>query len=308
MSADGMDDSPIVSVVIPCYGQAHYLAQAIESVLDQTYPWFEIVVVDDGSPDDTQAVAGRYPRARYLRQRNRGQSAARNTGLHESAGTYVVFLDADDRLMPEALAIGAREMAAHPDCMLVAGDHQLIDEQGSILPSYARERITQDHYRELLMNNFIWCPASAMYRRSVFGDVGGFDTSLRSAEDYELYLRIARRFRISTHREVVSEYRVHRSGLSRNSGRMLRCSVNVLRGQKKYFKGDRVLEESCDKGIQAYQRLYGVPLIRQIAAELRQHRWRGVVSGSFVAARYYPRVFATHAYQRVCRTIAGVFN
>ena len=94
-------DSPVVSVVIPCYRQAHFLPDAIESVLAQTYPHFEIIVVDDGSPDDTRAVAGRYPGVRCLRQRNRGLSAARNAGLAASIGTYVVFLDADDRLTPE---------------------------------------------------------------------------------------------------------------------------------------------------------------------------------------------------------------
>ena len=79
-------DSPVVSVVIPCYRQAHFLPEAIESVLAQTYPHFEIIVVDDGSPDDTRAVAGRYPGVRCLRQRNRGLSAARNAGLAAEHG------------------------------------------------------------------------------------------------------------------------------------------------------------------------------------------------------------------------------
>ena len=112
-------------------------------MLAQTYPHFEIIVVDDGSPDDTRAVAARYPGVRCLRQRNRGLSAARNAGLAESVGAFVVFLDADDRLTPEALASGVREMAAHPECALVAGDHKLIDEQGSMIPSPARERVTR---------------------------------------------------------------------------------------------------------------------------------------------------------------------
>ena len=100
----------LVSVVIPCYNQAHFLGEAIESVLAQTYPHREIVVVDDGSPDNTREVASRYPGVRYVRQENQGLAAARNTGLRHSSGSYLVFLDADDRLLPEALEVGLRQL------------------------------------------------------------------------------------------------------------------------------------------------------------------------------------------------------
>src|ERR687890_856397 len=96
----------LVSVVIPCYNQAHFLGEAIESVLAQSYPRFEIIVVDDGSTDDTSKVAARHPGGRYVYQNNQGVSAARNSGLARSEGEYVVFLDADDRLLPEALVAG----------------------------------------------------------------------------------------------------------------------------------------------------------------------------------------------------------
>ena len=301
-------DSPVVSVVIPCYRQAHFLPHAIESVLAQTYPHFEVIVVDDGSPDDTWAVASRYAGVRCVRQRNRGLSAARNAGLAASIGSYVVFLDADDRLTRDALAMGVREMAAHPDCALIAGDCNLINEHGSPVLSPMGPRVTRDHYRELLKNNFIWCPANVMYRRTVFRDVGHFDTSLRSAEDYDMYLRIARRFPIRTHAGIVAEYRFHRLAMSRNSGRMLRFSVRVLRAQRKYVRGDRDLEAACESGIQAYQTFYGIPLIRQIAENLRGRRWRQVVPESIVALWYHPRAFAAHAYQRLYRTIMGAFT
>ena len=92
---------PLVSVVIPCFNQAHFLVEAIESVRDQIYSNVELVVVDDGSADNSFEVAGRYPDIRRLRQSNRGVAAARNLGFAESRGTLVVFLDADDRLLPE---------------------------------------------------------------------------------------------------------------------------------------------------------------------------------------------------------------
>src|ERR687894_2072239 len=104
----GGGEGGLVTVVIPCYNQAHFLGEAIESVLSQTYPHFEIVVVDDGSTDNTSEVASGYPpdKVRLIRQENKGLSAARNAGLGRSGGEYVVFLDSDDRLLAEALEVG----------------------------------------------------------------------------------------------------------------------------------------------------------------------------------------------------------
>jgi glycosyltransferase involved in cell wall biosynthesis len=97
--------APLVSVVIPCYNQAHFLGEAIESVLAQTYRHYEIIVVDDGSPDTTSKVTSSYPAVRYLRQSNAGLSAARNAGMNVSRGQFLVFLDADDRLLEDALQL-----------------------------------------------------------------------------------------------------------------------------------------------------------------------------------------------------------
>src|SRR5262249_54401346 len=218
------------------------------SALRQTYRHVEIIVVDDGSPDDTSIVAARYAGVRCVRQPNRGLSAARNAGLKASTGEYLIFLDADDRLTFDAVELGVREMALHPDCAFVAGEHDLIDENGTLLPSMPRPRITGDHYRELLKTNFIWCPANVIYRRSVFGVVGVFDRSLTPAEDYDLYLRITRRLPVRTHHEVVAEYRVHRASMSRNFGRMLRATVKILGSQREYLNGDPILEAACESG------------------------------------------------------------
>ena len=99
---------PLVTVVIPCYNQAHFLGEAIESVLSQSYRNFELIVVDDGSTDETSEVASRYERVRLFQQENQGLAGARNRGLGEAKGEYVVFLDADDRLLAGALEAGLR--------------------------------------------------------------------------------------------------------------------------------------------------------------------------------------------------------
>src|SRR5262249_32453613 len=199
-------------------------------------------------------------------------------------------------------------MARHPDCAFVAGEHDLIDEKGTLLPSMPRPRITGEHYRELLKTNFIWCPANVMYRRSVFGAVGGFDASFTPSEDYDLYLRITRRFPVRTHHQLVAEYRVHRGGMSRNTRRMLRSTLKILRSQREHLSGDPVLEAACESGIQNCQNLYGIRLISEIAVDMRVRRWHQLVRDSLVALWYCPSAFAAHARDRVRRTIVEALN
>src|SRR5713101_4173715 len=118
---------PLVSVIIPSYNHAQFLGQAIESVLAQSYSNFELIVVDDGSTDNTTEVARRYSPVRYIYQENAGLSSARNSGLRQSRGEFLVFLDADDRLLPHALETGISCMREHPECAFVSGHCRVID-------------------------------------------------------------------------------------------------------------------------------------------------------------------------------------
>src|SRR5215218_5649179 len=195
-----------VSVVIPCYNQARFLGEAIRSVLCQGYTDLEIIVVDDGSEDGTEEVASGYakedPRVRLIRQENRGLSAARNRGLAEASGEYVVFLDSDDRLLAKALEVGVRELESHPECAFVSGHYRPISAQGDVYAVPRQNRVDGDRYLALLRDNYISMPASVMYKRWVFGEVGGFDGSVDAAADWDFYLRVARRFPIHHHGEV----------------------------------------------------------------------------------------------------------
>src|SRR5450432_3070501 len=100
-SSSVADHEPVVSVIIPCYNQGKYLSKAVESVLEQTYRHFEIIVVDDGSSDNTKEVSESYPEVKYVFQQNQGLAAARNTGIEHCSGSLLVFLDSDDWLVPE---------------------------------------------------------------------------------------------------------------------------------------------------------------------------------------------------------------
>lgn len=298
----------LVSVVIPCYKQAHFLGEAIQSVLAQTYAFVEIIVVDDGSPDDTAAVANRYPRVRYVRQQNKGLSGARNTGLRESKGEFLIFLDADDRLLPEAAQIGVAALDARPDCGFVSGHTRYITSGGVLLPhqqpcSDCPE--DPDRYADLLRRNFM--PVhTIMYRRAVFERVGDFDTSLKSSEDYDLSLRVAREFPIHCHCREVAEYRQHDASMTFDSARMLKSTLRVLRAQRQFVRGNEGRRAAYKTGIRFYEELYGDMLVETMRARVRGRvRWGETARDLFVLLRYSPRAFTKHAGRKLRCTIFG---
>jgi glycosyltransferase involved in cell wall biosynthesis len=284
--------APRVSVVMPCYAQAHLLPIALESALAQEGASVEAVVVDDGSPDDVRAVTDRFAGVRYVRQRNQGLSAARNTGLRESSGEYVVFLDSDDRLLPGALAAGLACFAEHPESAFVYGDFRYMSEDGVPLDRRERPPLDVDLYGGMLIRNHIEMTSTVLFRRSVLDREGAFDSSLRSAEDYELLLRIARRHPTSFHRELVAEYRRyehHGSSLSKNPGVMLRSTMRVLRAQRRFVRGNAFYESQLAQGTRFFQDYYGGELVGEVRSLLRQHRWLGALRGTVLLLRHYPR-------------------
>ena len=294
MTPTGRGGRPLVTVVIPCYKQAHFLGEAIESVLNQTYPFREVVVVDDGSPDDTAAVAARYPDVRCVRQENRGLPAARNTGIRCSTGIRLVFLDADDRLLPDALEAGVRCFDAHPDCGFVSGHCRLIGADGAPLavPPLPQLCVPGDQYLALLRHNTIWMPGCVMYRREALDRVGPFDPSLRAAEDYHLYLRIARAFPTHCHCRVVGEYRRHGENMSGNVELMIRSVRRVRGAEWVHVKRNRRAREAYRAGAGYWRRNFGTQLINQMIGRLKEGSWPSALQSLAGLVRCYPVSFA----------------
>jgi len=282
----------LVSVVIPCYNQAHFLGDAIESVLSQSYRNFEVVVVDDGSTDDTPRVASGYasedPRVRLVRQQNRGLAGARNRGLAESKGEYVVFLDSDDRLLEEALAVGIRELKSHPGCAFVSGICRKITADGSVVPEWEQFRVRDDPYLELLRTCPVYVP-TVMYRSSVFDAVGNFDTSYKAAEDYDLYYRILERFPVYCHETLVAEIRRHDANMTHDRTLMLKYNMDALRSQRKRVKGGARYWEAYKGGERLWRDWHGTPVIKQIRTHLQAGRLGQGIKGILALLRYYPQ-------------------
>lgn len=221
-----------VSVVIPCYRQAHFLRDAIESVLAQSHPAREVVVVDDGSPDAVRDIVAGYPDVRYVRQENAGLGPARNAGLALCTAGYVVFLDADDRLLPDALRIGAEAFRARPDCGFVWGRRYHIDAGGLRLPVDPAPAPPSPSYFSLLRANHVGPPAAAVYRRLAVEAVGAYWTERLPAEDWDLNLRLVRRYPGFFHGAFVAEYRRHGANMSGDADRMLAGQLAVLDRQE----------------------------------------------------------------------------
>ena len=296
---------PTVSVVIPCFNQGHFLADAIDSVRGQSFQAAELIVVDDGSTDQTRTVARRYADVRYLSQPNFGLARARNRGTRAARGEFLVFLDADDRLRPGALQAGIREVEAHPSAALVYGRGQRIDEAGRPLPTSAPEPLGSDAYEGLLRRNPIWTPALAMFRREICGGALQFNPAVDASADYDLYLRLSRRHPLHGHTEIVADYRQHRGSISRNATLMLSTTLRVSHAQRRHLDTPR-RERAYRDGLQNWRALYGDQVVDQLRADWRDvRRWPALAAPLAVLLRHYPAGVAVHARRKLQRVVAS---
>lgn len=191
------------SVVLPCYNGAQWIAEAIESVLAQTFEDFELVIIDDGSTDNSKEIVAshlRDERIRYIHQENRGFSTAINRGIKESGGNLVGFIGHDDSWMPNKLELQVKHFSEHKDVDLVHTNYCSIDSQGRII-GVRDIRIPDDSSKkeiveQLFLSNFIGFE-TVLVRRKCFDEIGFFDERMMGFSDHDMWLRIAGRFNIA---------------------------------------------------------------------------------------------------------------
>jgi glycosyltransferase involved in cell wall biosynthesis len=278
----------LVSVVIPCYGQAHYLGDAIESVLAQSYPHLEIVVVDDGSMDNASSIASRYPGVRCVREDNSGMAGARNVGIRSTNGDFLVFLDADDRLLPEAIEAGLRALGQRPECAAAIGTYRRTAHDGKPLPTHEQPVVDRDQYGRLMRDNWAGFPARAIYRRSLFEHVRTFDPALDAAADFGFNLAVVREFPVYSHPALVAEHREHGRNSSGDAGRMLVQTLAAMRQQRPHAKGDPDLRRDYRAGRRHWRHYYGDLLATQARHSLRERRFGNALREAALLARYRP--------------------
>jgi len=262
-------DLPTVSVIIPAYGHESYILDALESVFQQTFSDYEVIVVNDGSPDGTAMVLQpsiRKGRIRYIEQSNSGQSSARNRGLREAKGEFIAFLDDDDLWPADKLEWQVEYLQSHPDVVMIAGGAEYINEHGEsvgkntpLLESFSVESLFSHHSLE--------SPGQTLIRTTALREIGGFQTDIWGAEDLCLYFDLARRGAVHASPRIALLYRLHATNASHNQPRMFENTWRVFQRQLERIPRERA------KALRRTARIWLYNYIgRTIARELIQFK------------------------------------
>ncbi len=247
-----MCSRPLVSVIIPTYNRARFLAEALNSVLIQTYPLWEIIVIDDGSTDETEELVKKYP-VRYVKQAHQGVAAARNQGIRLARGELIAFLDSDDLWLPKKLERQVAFFRDHPEAVAVQTEEIWIRQGRRVNPKkkHAKESGFIFHRCVELC---VVSPSGVMLKRNIFEEIGLFDETFPVAEDYELWLRLSARYPIYLIKEpLVVKRGGHEDQLSRQPGldwyRLL-ALAKLIKNEPRLTPAMRllVLREAVKKG------------------------------------------------------------
>ena len=228
MQTDISTNDTSVSVVIPTYNRAHTITRALESVLGQTHRPTEIIVVDDGSSDNTLQILTKFKDVTVLSQKNQGVSAARNTGISHSSSTWIALLDSDDEWLPEKLQSQLALLTRNPESRICHCDEIWIRNGRRINPANKHKKSGGWIYPDCLPLCAI-SPSAVMIHRDVFEKIGMFDTNLPACEDYDMWLRICSRWPVSfIDRHLLKKYGGHDDQLSKRYAAMDRFRITAL--------------------------------------------------------------------------------
>lgn len=226
---------PKVDIIIPAYNAARYLAAALASVEAQTFADWRIMLIDDGSTDNTAEVAAPFmerqgQRFKYIKQENQGLPAARNAAIRNSSSEYMALLDSDDIWLPDRLAESLRYLESHPSVGISHSSVAFVDETGKILQTFD----TPQKHGEGMVAPYIYmrklqlpCP-TVTFRRSCIEKVGLFDETMRATEDRDLWFRIALHFEVGFIPKVLAHYRVSAASMSSDPNRMLQAQLRFI--------------------------------------------------------------------------------
>jgi glycosyltransferase involved in cell wall biosynthesis len=268
---------PQVSVIIPTYKHQDYVLATLDSVFAQTFMDYEVIVVNDGSPDSTAqllqplAAAGRI---RYIEQANAGQAAARNRGIAEAQGEFIALLDDDDLWPPDKLEWQVAAMAKNPAAGVIVGTAEVVDTSSG--KRWTKDLSLEITFEELFQGNPIWSPGQTLIRASLLKQLDGLDATVWGADDWDLWFRATKASRIIAENRIALFYMLHATNASKQLCRMLDNSCLVV---------DIHLLEVANNNryamrLIAYQALYhylGVSLINQAKATAKARRIRALL-------------------------------
>ena len=277
----------MISVIIPTYNSDKYICEAIDSVLSQTCKDYEIIIIDDGSTDNTKnLIAENYPTVRYFYSKNKGVSSARNIGISIAQGEFIAFLDADDKWLPEKLEKQLALFENDHQVGMVFTENYYFDEHGlKEIKIFKRKLLMYGNIvRNIFLNSYV-VTSTVMVRKSVFDDVGLFEEGLAIAEDDNMWMRICLKNRIELLDEPLILYRITEGSLSRDNS-----FQNLIQAVRKHI-------EIIMNKYQAIYKCLGKSTIRQKYSQVyfmeaylyfRQNKYRESRSGFFKSYIYYP--------------------
>lgn len=297
---------PKVSVVIPAYNAIAHLPETLDSVQQQSFQNFELLIVDDGSTDGTSEWVASLSdsRIRLITQTNSGCAAARNRGIQAAEGDYIAFLDADDIWEPGKLEKQVRILDNQPFVGLVYTWISHIDGQGQPIEQLGMPTVEGYVWELIVEENPIMCGSVPMVRRACFETVGLLDQQLRSAEDWDMWIRIARLYEFAVIKEPLVRYRIHAGSKSHNLDLHLRSRLRVI--EKAFREGTEETADEADTGggtakesVTVKDRAYGLAYLSVAyralqndeidrACELRKH-----------SAQYYPALVKSSVFRRL---------
>ena len=249
-----MSRNELVSIIIPNYNHARYLGEAIESVIAQTYAPREIIVLDDGSTDNSREVAAHFDDyIQYVRQENRGLAPARNAAIRLARGKYIALLDADDMLEPDFIASAIAALRANSNAQGVYTGYSFIDQHSNPLPqSEGRVLPPNELHHALLFNNFL-VPACVFMERDCYMQSNLFDESLSACADWDMWLRFSHKYEIVGVSQPLVRYRIVVGSMSSNPQRMLDERLRVL---EKHIGKEPPASDPNDRIRRAYAEAY----------------------------------------------------
>ena len=262
---------PEVSIIIPVYNPGHYLGIAVQSILAQSFTDWELIIVDDGSTEDIASIVSEYPAIKLIRQKNSGQAIARNVGILHASGEYLAFLDQDDVWMPTKLETQAQRMRQDASLGLCHTQFYLIDSEGRKTgEGFGR----QQSYEEMLQGSGICGSSTVMLRREVCLACGMFDAFCQPAEDYDLWLRIARHFSTDFVASSEAGYRLHSQNQSLQYTQTYQAIVEILHKHARIAqaKGDLIALSAAQYGLQRIRPTYGTQAFDQCRLSLRNRK------------------------------------
>jgi glycosyltransferase involved in cell wall biosynthesis len=281
------------------------LRAAIRSVFEQTKKPEEIICVDDGSLVDVASVVREFPGVVYIRQENKGASAARNNGMKRAVGEFLIFLDSDDLLLPHAIEVGLDTFKKNSDVALVFGRAIPIDLQGNRLMWNIPRQPEVATYGTLLSGDHIIAPAGFMVRRSIILAAGGFNEEMRAAEECDAWRRVAKINKIHFHGREIFQYRIHGGNISSNASTMLRGALLMHSTHLPYVQStnDVALLRDYERGRRFWIKLYGPNLAYELYARLKSRQYRAALADFTLMIKYWPVGFLApifFCYKKLC--------